>query len=92
MTLYLYMHCTAQQLNLAVVSACKIQECHNTESVIGEVARFFQLFSQEAADARSNYELVVPSTKVKKPKDACRTQQVLMKINCDVCEALHSLS
>ena len=38
----LYTHRAAHQLNLAVVTACKIQECRNVESVIGEVAGFFQ--------------------------------------------------
>ena len=36
----IYTHCAAHQLNLAVVSAYKIQECRNAESFIGEMARF----------------------------------------------------
>ena len=39
----IYMHCAAHQLNLAVVSACKIQAFKNTETCIGDIARFFQL-------------------------------------------------
>ena len=37
-----YTHCAAHQLNLAVVSACTVQDCRNAESFIGEVARFFK--------------------------------------------------
>ena len=37
----MYFHCAAHQLNLAVVSACKIQAFKNVESYIGEIARFF---------------------------------------------------
>ena len=36
-----YIHCAAHQLNLAIVSACKIQAFRNTESCIGEIAKFF---------------------------------------------------
>ncbi len=32
----IYVHCAAQRLNLAVVSACKIQEFQNTELYMGE--------------------------------------------------------
>ena len=38
----IYMHCAAHQLNLAVVSACKIQAFKNTETCIGDIARFFK--------------------------------------------------
>ena len=38
----IYSHCAAHQLNLAVVSACKIQAFKNTESYIGKMARFFK--------------------------------------------------
>ena len=37
----MYFHCAAHWLNLAVVSACKIQAFKNVESYIGEIARFF---------------------------------------------------
>ncbi len=36
-----YVHCAAHRLNLAVVSACKIQVLKNVEACIGEIARFF---------------------------------------------------
>ena len=39
--LALYFHCAAHRLNLAVVSACKIQSFKNAESYVGEIARFF---------------------------------------------------
>ena len=42
----LYTHCTAHQLNLAVVAACGIQTFKNAESYIGEMARFFKVFCQ----------------------------------------------
>ena len=37
----LYFHCAAHRLNLAVVSACKVQAFKNAESYVGEIARFF---------------------------------------------------
>ena len=37
----IYVHCAAHRLNLAVVSACKIQAFKNVESYIGEISRFF---------------------------------------------------
>ena len=39
----IYIHCAAHRLNLAVVSACKIQAFQNTESCMGEMARFFRM-------------------------------------------------
>ena len=42
----MYVHCAAHQLNLSVVSACKIQAFKNAESYVGEIARFFS-FSPE---------------------------------------------
>ena len=36
----IYTHCAVHQLNRAVVSACKIQDCCNAESFIGEIARY----------------------------------------------------
>ena len=41
--LAVYHHCAAHRLNLAIVSACRITDFRNTESYIGEMARFFQL-------------------------------------------------
>ena len=37
----IYVHCSAHRLNLAIVSACKILSFKNTESYLGEIARFF---------------------------------------------------
>ena len=48
----LYTHCAAHQLNLAVVSACKIQDCRNAESFIGKVASFF--LKQRSSDCWIN--------------------------------------
>ena len=52
--LALYFHCAAHRLNLAVVSACKIQSFKNaksyvgeTESYVGEIESFFYLLSKE---------------------------------------------
>ena len=38
----IYVHCVTHRLNLAVVSACKIQAFKNVEAYIGEISRFFQ--------------------------------------------------
>ena len=37
-----YHHCAAHRWNLAIVSACQISTFKNTESYIGEMARFFE--------------------------------------------------
>lgn len=37
----MYYHCAAHRLNLSVLSACNIQAFNNSESCIGEIARFF---------------------------------------------------
>ena len=39
--LALYTHCAAHRLNLAVVSACKLQSFTNAESYMREIARLF---------------------------------------------------
>ena len=42
----LYTHCAAHQLNLAVVSACKIQECRNVCKICyWRSCKIFQVFS-----------------------------------------------
>ena len=41
-----YTNCAAQQLNLAVVSACKVHAFRSAESTIGEIARFFMFSSK----------------------------------------------
>ena len=52
----IYVLCAAHWLNLALVSACKIQEFQNTELCMGERARLFRLsakrqrFLEKAAD------------------------------------------
>jgi len=45
--LALYFHCAAHRLNLAIVSACKIPQIKNTESYIGEIARFYNDCNQD---------------------------------------------
>ena len=40
--LAVYTHCASHRLNLAIVSACKIQDFKNTETYLGEMARFFK--------------------------------------------------
>ena len=42
----MYFHCAAHRLNLAVVSACKIQAFKNVTSYIGEIARFFAFLAK----------------------------------------------
>ena len=72
----LYTHCAAHQLNLAVVSACKIQECRNAESLIGEVARFFKYSAKRQQMLDKTVDLLRPAQRSKKLKDACRTRWI----------------
>ena len=37
----LYIHCASHRLNLAVMSACKIQAFKNVESCLGEISHLF---------------------------------------------------
>lgn len=67
-------HCAARQLNLAVVAACKIQAFKNTESTIGEMARFFKTSAKRPCFLEKALDLVIPATHVKKLKDACCTR------------------
>ena len=53
-----YVHCAAHRLNLAVVSACKIQVLKNVEAYIGEIAS--QRWSLQQA-----IDVTLPSAKVK---------------------------
>lgn len=71
-----YHHCAAHRLNLAIVSACKIAAFTNTESYIGEMARFFKTSPkrQQLLDAAIQREC--PAASVKKLKDSCRTRWV----------------
>ena len=71
-----YFHCAAHRLNLAVVSACKIQEFKNTESYIGEIARFFSYSAKRQRLLDTSINKVIPETNTKKLKDACRTRWV----------------
>ena len=71
-----YYHCAAHRLNLAIVSACKMEAFKNTESYIGEMARFFKFSSkrQQLLDAAIQKEC--PEAKAKKLKDSCRTRWI----------------
>ena len=72
----IYSHCAAHQLNLAVVSACKIQAFQNTESCIGEMARFFKFSAKQQHLLDRALDIVTPVTHAKKLKDACRTHWI----------------
>ena len=69
----MYFHCAAHRLNLAVVSACKIQAFKNVESYIGEIARFFAFSSKRQRLFDRVMDMIRPPSKAKKLKDACRT-------------------
>ena len=73
--LAMYYHCASHRLNLAVVSACKIQCFKNAESNIGEIARFFN-FSAKRQRLLDKCIDKLDSTRAKKLKDACRTRWV----------------
>ena len=73
--LALYFHCAAHRLNLAVVSSCSIQAFKNTESCIGEIARFFSYSPKRQRLLDKAIDLGVDSLpKATKLKDACRTR------------------
>jgi hypothetical protein len=72
----IYAHCAAHQLNLAVVSACNIQDCRNAESFIGEVAQFFKYSAKRQRILDQTAELLCTADKAKKLKDACRTRWI----------------
>ena len=69
-------HCAALHLNLAVVSACKIQSFTNAESYVGEIARFFNYSTKRQRALDKANEVCTTEAKAKKLKDACRTQLV----------------
>ena len=69
-------HCAAHQLNLAVVSSCKIGSFKNVESYIGEISRFFIFSPKKTEIARKSVNLVSPSPSITKLKDACHTRWV----------------
>ena len=72
----LYFHCAAHRLNLAVVSACKIQSFENAESYVGEIARFFNYSAKRQRALDRAIEVCITGAKAKKPKDSCRTRWV----------------
>lgn len=72
----LYIHCAAHQLNLAIVSACRIQAFRNTESCIGEIARFFHYSAKRQRLLDKSICQATPEAKAKKLKDVCRTRWV----------------
>lgn len=50
----------------AVVSACKIQEWRNAESLIGEVARFFRYSAKRQRMLDKTVDLLCPEQRSKK--------------------------
>ena len=74
--LAMYFHCAAHQLNLAVVSACKIQPLKNTESYVGEIARFFRYSVKRQQLLDKVTDVSDSPVGAKKLKDACRTRWV----------------
>ena len=72
----MHYHCAAHRLNLAVVSACKIQAFKNAESYLGEIARFFNFSAKRQHLLEKAIEACDSTTKAKKLKDACRTRWV----------------
>ena len=74
--LALYFHCAAHRLNLAVVSACKIQSFKNAESYVGEIESFFNYSAKRQRALDKAIELCTTRAKARKLKDACRTQWV----------------
>ena len=73
----LYIHCASHQLNLAVMSACKIQAFKNVESCLGEISRLFSFSPkrQKLLD-KAIVSLNDSSITAKKLKDGCRTRWV----------------
>ena len=69
----IYSHSAA---HLAVVSACKIQAFKNTESCIGEIARFSKFSAKRQQILDRALDIVTPVIHVKKLKDACRTHWI----------------
>ena len=71
-----YHHCAAHRLNLAIVSACRIMPFRNTESYIGEMARFFQFSAKRQRLLDQVIDSVCPSAHAKKLKDTCKTRWI----------------
>lgn len=74
--LAVYHHCAAHRLNLAIVSACKIAAFRNTESYIGEIARFFQFSAKRQRLLDKAIDSECPATHSKKLKDTCKTRWI----------------
>ena len=72
----MYYHCAAHCLNLAVVSACRIQAFKNAESYIGEIARFFKYSAKRQQLLDRCIEACDSTPNAKKLKDACRTRWI----------------
>ena len=72
----MYFHCAIHRLNLAVVSACKIQALKNVESYIGEIARFFAFSAKRQHLFDRVMYMIHPPSKAKKIKDACQTRWI----------------
>lgn len=95
----IYTHCAAHKLNLAVVSACKIQAFKSTESTTGEMDRFFKASAKRPCFLEKALDLVIPATHMKL-KDACRTRwiqridsySVFLELLPAVHTALHAMS
>ena len=71
-----YFHCAAHRLNLAVVSACKIQAFMNVEAYIREIARFFSFSPKRQRLFDKTMDKFLPEAKARRLKDACRTRWV----------------
>ena len=74
--LAVYFHCAAHRLNLAVVSACKIQAFMNVEAYIGQIARFFAFSAKRQRLFDKAMNNLLPKAKAQKLKDACRTRWI----------------
>lgn len=70
----MYFHCAAHRLNLAVVSACHIPAFKNTESYIGEIAKFFSFSAKRQRLLDKSIELSCDTCNARKLKDSCRTR------------------
>ena len=74
--LAMYYHCASHRLNLAIVSACKIHAFKNTESCIGEIARFFNFSAKRQRLLDACIDKLDSVLRAKKLKDVCRTRWV----------------
>lgn len=65
--LALYFHCAAHRLNMAIVSGCTIQAFKNTESYLGEIAKFFSFSAkrQRLLDKAIDSKKSITSTRAK---------------------------